>query len=166
MTNNDTATKPNPSAREICAHPVHLLAFGFGAGLAPKAPGTFGTLVGVLAYLPLQSLSLPAYVSITALLCAAGVWICGKSAERLGIHDHPGIVWDEIAGLLITMTAAPAGWIWIAVGFVLFRLFDILKPWPIRIVDRRIKGGFGIMLDDILAGLFASAVLQSIQLVL
>lgn len=89
-----------------------------------------------------------------------GIWICGRSAEKLGVHDHPGIVWDEIAGYLVTMIAAPAGWVWIVVGFCLFRLFDIWKPWPIKKIDRGVESGFGIMLDDIIAGFFAFALLQ------
>ncbi|HEY0635606.1 MAG TPA: phosphatidylglycerophosphatase A [Gammaproteobacteria bacterium] len=140
--------------------PVHFLALGFGSGLAPFAPGTLGTLAAVPLYLLLQPLSLPIYVAVTALLFIVGVFICDLSARKLGVHDHPGIVWDEVVGYLVTMTAAPAGWHWLVVGFVLFRLFDILKPWPIRFIDQRVEGGFGIMLDDLLAGVMAALLLQ------
>mgnify|MGYP001814890876 CR=1 FL=1 len=139
---------------------VHLLAFGFGAGCSPKAPGTMGTLLAVGIYLPLAGLSLNVYLLVLLGVVVAGIWLCGQAAKDLGVHDHPGIVWDEIAGYLLTMTAAPAGWLWMIIGFALFRLFDIWKPWPIGWLDRRVGGGLGIMLDDIVAGLFAAAGLQ------
>jgi len=140
--------------------PVHFLALGFGSGLSPKAPGTFGTLAAVPIYLLLQSIPLPAYLGITALMFVIGVALCDISARKLGVHDHPGIVWDEVVGYLVTMTAAPAGWYWMVIGFVLFRFFDIIKPWPIRVIDRRVEGGFGIMLDDLLAGMMAALLMQ------
>ena len=146
--------------KAVISSPVHLLAFGFGSGLSPFAPGTFGTLAAVLLYLPMQYLSLLNYCIVVALVCAVGIWICGRSSEMLGVHDHGGIVWDEFAGYFITMIAAPAGWQWIVVGFVLFRLFDILKPWPIKWADTKVEGGLGIMLDDILAGFISLAILQ------
>lgn len=155
-----------PTQRELVStvirSPVHLLAFGFGSGLAPFAPGTFGTLAAVLLYLPMQYLSLPLYCLMVAAVCVAGVWICGRSSEMLGVHDHGGIVWDEFAGYFITMIAAPAGWQWIVLGFVLFRIFDIIKPWPIKWADKQVHGGLGIMLDDILAGFISLALLQGI----
>ena len=149
----------NPSFRVLLQQPVLILAFGFGTGLAPKAPGTAGTLIGVLFYLLMQSLTLPVYLAVAVVIILLGIPICGVAAQRLGVHDHPGIVWDEIAGYLVTMTFAPAGWLWVLVGFLVFRLFDILKPWPISWLDRRIHGGLGIMLDDIVAGLFAGLLL-------
>lgn len=141
---------------------AHFLAFGFGAGRLPVAPGTFGTLVGILAYLLLQPLSAAVYAMAVLALFALGVWLCQVTERDLGVHDHPGIVWDEIVGYLITMFMAPAGWIWIVAGFALFRLFDIWKPFPIRQLERRIRGGFGNMLDDALAGFYALAVLQGV----
>lgn len=153
------AKKPIPVA--LLKDPVHFLSLGFGSGLAPVAPGTFGTLAAIPVYWLLQPVSLFYYVAITVFCCVIGVWLCGKTADDLGVHDHPGIVWDEIAGFLITMTAAPADWKWVVIGFVLFRIFDILKPWPIRWIDRKVSGGLGIMLDDIIAGVFAMLVLQS-----
>lgn len=139
---------------------AHFLAFGFGAGKAPVAPGTFGTLVGIAAYLLLQPLSAASYAVTVLALFALGVWLCQVTERDLGVHDHPGIVWDEIVGYLITMFMAPAGWIWIVAGFVLFRLFDIWKPFPIRQIERRIRGGFGNMLDDALAGLYSLAAMH------
>jgi len=141
-------------------NPIHLLACGLGSGAAPFAPGTFGTLIAIPLYLLMAPLELTYFVAITALLFLIGIPLCGITANDLDVHDHPGIVWDEVVGYLITMIAAPSGWLWVGVGFLLFRLFDILKPWPIRWVDRRVGGGFGIMFDDLLAGLFAFAVLQ------
>ena len=147
--------------KPLMANPVHLLAFGFGAGCSPRAPGTMGTLLAVALYLPLSHLATLPYVLVTVAACTIGIWLCGRAARDLGVHDHPGIVWDEIAGYLVTMIAAPPGLMWIAVGFALFRLFDIWKPWPIGWLDRRVGGGLGIMLDDIVAGLFAAACLQA-----
>ena len=145
-------------------NPIHLLAFGFGAGLAPIAPGTAGTLVAIPLYLLISDLPLTFYLAIVAVVSIAGIWICGRAADDLGVHDHPGIVWDEIAGYLLTMAMLPSGWLWIVAGFLLFRLFDILKPWPIRWLDRKVSGGLGIMLDDLAAALFALAILHAIRL--
>lgn len=156
----DKKTKIENLNQKVMTSPVNFLAFGFGSGLAPFAPGTFGTLAAIPLYLLMSSLSLSLYLLITAVVCVVGVWICGKSSEKLGVHDHSGIVWDEFAGYFITMIAAPTGWLWIVVGFALFRLFDIWKPWPISLLDKNVGGGFGIMIDDILAGIFAFIGLQ------
>ena len=150
------APLPRPDWRD----PVQFAACGFGAGFAPTAPGTAGTLVALPLWWLLQPLPLAVYVAVVAGLALAGVWLCGRAAAALGVHDHPAIVWDEIVGYLVTMLAAPAGWVPMLLGFALFRAFDILKPWPIRVADRRVHGGLGIMLDDLLAGLFAAIVLQ------
>ena len=155
-----TLPTDEPRARPDLRQPLHLLAFGFGSGLSPWAPCTMGTLVAVPIYLGLSLLPLWGYLAVTDVVAAVGVWICGWSAARLGVHDHPGIVWDEIAGYLVTMILAPAGLPWIVAGFVLVRLFDILKPWPIGWLDRRVGGGLGIMLDDLVAGVFAFCCLQ------
>jgi len=141
-------------------NPIHLLATGFGTGLAPFAPGTFGTLVGVAFYLALDGLPLAVYLGAVLVLLLVGVPLCGVTARDLEVDDHPGIVWDEIVGYLVTMVAAPSGWPWVVAGFALFRFFDVLKPWPIRAIDERMAGGAGIMLDDVLAGIFAAACLQ------
>jgi phosphatidylglycerophosphatase A len=148
--------KPQPDMR----NPVHFLAFGFGSGLAPKAPGTFGTLAGIPVYLLLQPLALQWYLLAVVVVSVVGIYLCDKTSRDLGVHDHGGIVWDEIAGLLVTMIAAPPGWLAIALGFVLFRLFDIWKPWPISWLDKKVDGGLGIMVDDLLAGVFALIGLQ------
>jgi phosphatidylglycerophosphatase A len=141
-------------------HPVDFLALGFGSGLLPVAPGTAGTVAAIPVYLLLQPLATPYYVALVVLLALVGIAICGQTASRLGVHDHPGIVWDEIVGYLVTMTFAPPGWLWVALGFVLFRLFDIVKPWPIKWCDRQVGGGLGIMLDDLLAGVLSAGLLQ------
>jgi phosphatidylglycerophosphatase A len=151
--------------RTVLTSPVHFLAFGFGSGLSPKAPGTMGTLAAIPLYLLLMNLPLTGYLLAVLLISVAGIWICGESSRRLGVHDHGGIVWDEFAGFLLTMTAAPQGWEWIVLGFALFRLFDIWKPWPVRVADRQLHGGLGIMLDDILAGIYAWLVLQAVAYV-
>ncbi len=144
----------------VFGNPIHFLAFGFGSGLAPVAPGTFGTLVGIPFFLFMVSLPLWAYLLLTLAFFLFGVWICDRSSKLLGVHDHGGIVWDEIVGYLVTMIAAPQGWEWIVIGFILFRIFDIFKPWPIAYLDRHVSGGFGIMIDDILAGVYAMFILQ------
>jgi phosphatidylglycerophosphatase A len=152
------------SAREILSNPIHCLAFGFGSGLAPKAPGTFGTLLAVPLYILLSQLSLLPYILVVVIAFAVGIYLCGRTATDLGVHDHPGIVWDEFVGFWITMIAAPAGWLWVIIGFILFRLFDIWKPWPIRFFDKNVESGLGIMIDDVLAGIYALMVLQLIAL--
>ncbi|MEZ5452799.1 MAG: phosphatidylglycerophosphatase A [Thiothrix sp.] len=144
----------------VFSSPVHFLAFGFGSGLSPVAPGTAGTLAAIPLYLLLAQWPLWGYVLATLVISVAGIWICGESSRLLGVHDYSGIVWDEFAGFLLTMLAAPVGWGWIVAGFCLFRLFDVWKPWPVRVADRNIHGGLGIMLDDILAGIYAFLCLQ------
>lgn len=148
------------SFSRLWREPPLLLAFGFGLGLVPKAPGTAGTLLGVALHFATQGLVLPLRAGLVLALFLLGVWVCGVAARRLGVHDHQGIVFDEVVGYLIAMLLAPTGWLWALVGFVLFRLFDIWKPWPIRLADRRVKGGYGIMLDDALAGALAAVILS------
>lgn len=150
----------------ILRNPVHLLAFGFGSGLSPKAPGTVGTLVAIVPYLLFSQLPLPAYLLILLFSFGLGIYLCGKSAELLGVHDHGGIVWDEFVGFWITMLVAPQGWVWILLGFLLFRFFDILKPFPISYLDKQLGGGLGIMMDDAVAGTFAWFCLQLIALMI
>jgi len=144
----------------IFRDPVLFVAFGFGAGLAKKAPGTFGTLVGIPIYLLLVVAGPTCYALSLIALTLGGIWICQQASDRLGVHDHQGIVLDEIVGFLITMVAVPVSWQAILIGFALFRLFDIVKPWPIRIIDERVGGGLGIMMDDVLAGVLAALVMQ------
>ena len=147
------------AARTVFTDPVNFLAFGFGTGLAPVAPGTAGSLPGVLLFWLTLDFGLYVQLTVAAVLVVAGVWICGESARRIGVHDHGGIVWDEIAGMYLTLLAAPLtpiGWL---AAFVLFRVMDIVKPWPIRDLDHRLGGGVGIMLDDLVAALYAAVVL-------
>ncbi|MCP5152220.1 MAG: phosphatidylglycerophosphatase A [Ectothiorhodospiraceae bacterium] len=139
-----------------------LVALAGGSGLAPRAPGTFGTVAGVVVYLALAPLSLPLYLGAVAVVVAVAIWACGRAARALGVHDHPSIVADEVAGYLVTMIAAPPGWPWVLVGFVAFRVLDIAKPWPIGPIDRRVHGGLGIVADDVVAGLLALAVVQGL----
>ena len=136
-------------------NPVHLVATGFGSGLMPKAPGTFGTLAAIPLYLAISQFDLWLYLLITVVVTVIGVAICDYTSKALGVHDHSGIVIDEIAGYFITMIAVPFDWLWILAGFLLFRFFDILKPWPISWIDKNLHGGIGIMLDDVLAGVFS-----------
>jgi phosphatidylglycerophosphatase A len=142
-------------AKPRLANPVHLLAFGFGTGVAPFAPGTVGTLVGVLFFWLLGGLQIGIYIAIISVMYLLGIWLCDKASKDLGVEDHPGIVWDEIVGYLVTMIGMPVDLYWMLAGFLLFRLFDIWKPWPIRFIDKNVKGGSGIMLDDLLAAGYA-----------
>ncbi|HZJ93993.1 MAG TPA: phosphatidylglycerophosphatase A [Thiopseudomonas sp.] len=137
----------------------HFLAFGFGSGLAKQAPGTWGTLAG-LVFVPILHL-LPLWLAITVIVLASvfGVWLCGRVADDLGVHDHGGIVWDEMVGIWLTLILLPNSWPWWLLGFIVFRLLDIVKPWPISLLDRHVTGGLGIMLDDMLAGVIAAGLL-------
>ena len=150
----------NHTPDSVWKNPVHWLAFGCGSGTIPFAPGTFGTLAAVVLYIPMAKFTLITYILVLVLTFLGGIYLCGRTAKDLQQHDHSGIVWDEFVGYWITMLAAPPGWVWIVTGFLLFRLFDISKPWPINWVDRRVGGGLGIMLDDLLAGLLAALCLQ------
>jgi len=146
-------------AKQVLTDPVNFVAFGFGAGLAPFAPGTVGSLLGVALAWSVIDLGLEFQLGLAVVLFLSGIWICGESARRIGVHDHGGIVWDEICGCYVTLLVAPpeiTGW---ALGFLLFRGFDIVKPWPIRDLDHRLHGGLGIMLDDLVAALYAALLL-------
>lgn len=145
--------------------PVQLLALGFGSGLAPRAPGTMGTVVAVGLDLLLRSLGDNWRIAITVVALLGGIWLCDASARRLGVHDHPAIVWDEIAAYLVIMLFVPLSWLWIVVSFVLFRVFDIWKPWPIRELDHGIGGGLGIMLDDVIAAVYTVVAMTVLQLI-
>jgi len=135
--------------------PVVFIAMGLGSGLSPKAPGTAGTLLTVPLVYFLQQQSQLIYFIATAFILITGSWICGYAAKKLNVHDHSGIVYDEVAGFLITMSIAPHGWFWMIAGFILFRFFDAAKPWPISWFDKNVHGGFGIMLDDVIAGIIS-----------
>lgn len=140
--------------------PVYFLAFGFGSGLMPTAPGTWGTLAAVPLYLLLMNMHWAMYLVLTSVAFALGIWICDKVSQDLGVHDYKGIVWDEIVGYLLTMFMAPKGLFWMICGFILFRIFDIWKPQPIGYIDRKVRGGLGIMLDDVMAAVPAWLIMQ------
>ncbi len=142
------------------SNPIHLAAVGFGSGLASKAPGTFGTLAAVPIYYLLSFLSTEVYISLLLISSLLGFWLCHITSRDMGVHDHKAIVWDEFVGYWITMVTVPFSVPWAIVGFLLFRLFDILKPFPISWLDKKVSGGFGIMIDDIVAGIFAAISLQ------
>ncbi len=149
--------------KQIMSDPVLFLAFGFGSGLAKKAPGTFGTLAAVPVYWLFAQTNSLIYSILTIIVTVVGVWLCDSAAKKLAEHDFGGIVWDEIAGYLITLwfvSYSVQAMLW---GFVLFRFFDILKPWPIRWIDKQVGGGLGIMLDDVLAAVFAGGLLLLAQ---
>ncbi|WP_019614178.1 phosphatidylglycerophosphatase A [Psychromonas ossibalaenae] len=142
------------------SNPVHLAAVGFGSGLANKAPGTFGTVAAIPFYYLMSFLPLEMYVAVLVVSSLLGFWICHVTSRDLGVHDHKAIVWDEFVGYWITMVMVPFNIQWAVVGFILFRFFDILKPYPISWLDKKVHGGLGIMIDDIVAGVFAAIVLQ------
>jgi len=151
---------------KLLLNPVHFLSLGFGTGLVPVAPGTAGTLAGTGLYMLLAWMPLPSYLLLVGFLYLAGIALCAYTARTLETRDHPAIVWDEVVGFLVTMSFAPEGWQWILAGFLLFRVFDIWKPWPIRRLERQLKGGHGIMADDLLAAVFALTILQIIAYIL
>ncbi len=158
-------TTSRPDFKFLFAHPAHLVAFGFGTGLAPKAPGTVGTLLGLPLFWAIVSLA-PDRPNQIILLIAAflfGIWACARAGRALGVPDHGGIVWDEIVAFALVLLFTPPAWAWVTIAFALFRLFDILKPWPIRLADTHLKNGFGVMFDDLLAALYAIAALKGLQ---
>ena len=149
-----------PIPKRLLRDPGHLLSFGFGSGLSPYAPGTAGTLAAIPFYLLLSQLTPLVYLLATLISVVLGVYLCGRTSKALGVHDHAGIVWDEFAGFFITMLFAPVSLMTVILGFCLFRIFDIFKPWPISVIDSRLHGGLGVMLDDVIAGVYAMLILQ------
>jgi phosphatidylglycerophosphatase A len=147
---------------KVWQDPFSFIAFGFGAGLMPRAPGTWGTLAAIPLYLLISNLAWEYYLFITIMAFFLGVFVCHRVSSEMGIHDYGGIVWDEVVGYFLTMFMVPVHPAWMIIGFCLFRLFDIWKPQPIRYIDRRVKGGLGIMLDDVLAAIPAWIILQLI----
>ncbi len=148
------------TARQVIKDPTLFLAFGFGSGLSKYMPGTMGTVAAIPLYLLLLQANDFVYISATLLSVVLGIFICDKAAKKLDVHDFGGIVWDEVAGFLITMCGIAYSWQSLLAGFVLFRLFDIVKPWPIKWLDQHVEGGFGIMLDDVVAGVFAALLMR------
>ena len=149
--------------RKVLTDPVNLLAFGLGIGLSPIAPGTLGSLLGVALAWTSFGLPLGLRLIIAIVLIMSGIWLCGESARRIGVHDHPGIVWDEIAGIYLALLIAPPSIMGWTLGFGFFRLFDIWKPWPIGDLNNRLKGGLGIMLDDFVAALYTVLLLGFVE---
>ena len=159
-----------PGWRFLLAHPAHLLAFGFGVGLLPGARGTVGTLLAFPLYWGTSPrLDTQWMLIVAAALFLAGLWICGKTGADLGVHDYRGIVWDEIAAFYLVLVLLPVDakqqWLWQAFAFLLFRLFDIFKPQPVRYFDRAYQNGFGVMLDDVVAAFYTLLVLAGWKLV-
>jgi phosphatidylglycerophosphatase A len=159
-----TSRKPvlttSPDRHFLLSHPAHFVALGFGSGLAEKAPGTFGTLVAVPLFMALMLTPEIVHFIVIALLFLAGIPICRKAGDALGVPDHGSIVWDEIVAFMLVLQFTPQTWPWWLPAFVLFRVFDIWKPFPIRQCDARLKGGFGVMFDDLLAAIYAIACLK------
>lgn len=151
---------PPDLARQVLRDPVHWLAFGLGSGLLPVAPGTWGSLLAVGIYWALPPVPLAIMLPALAVAFLAGCVICGTSARRLGVHDHGGIVFDEVVSMLLVLCVTPRTAGWTLVAFLAFRVFDVVKPWPIREADHRIPGGLGIMLDDVLAAVYAALVVR------
>ena len=154
------------------SNPAHLAAVGFGSGLAPVAPGTFGTLAAIPLFYLLAMLNIEWYIGVLIVTSLVGFWLCDVTTNAMGVHDHKSIVWDEFVGYWITMlpvlimypsiqNGGAIPFVWVAVGFALFRFFDVLKPFPISWLDKKVEGGFGIMIDDIVAGVFAALVLTA-----
>jgi len=149
------ANQIQPDFKLLLSHPAHFCALGFGAGLAKKAPGTFGTLVGLPLFLLTAGLGFYSQLAIISVLFLIGIYCCDKTGKALGVSDHGSIVWDEIVAIMLVLTVTPYQWQWWLAAFLLFRLFDIWKPAPIRQCDAMVKGGFGVMLDDLLAAVYA-----------
>lgn len=149
-----------PVPDTIWQKPTHFIAFGFGTGALPYAPGTFGTLIAIPFYLALQNLPWTIYLGILFAVILGSIWLCHRVAKEINVHDHQGMCLDEVVGYLVTMFNAPHGLIWVLLGFGLFRFFDIVKPWPISYMDEKIPGGAGVILDDVAAGIFSCAILQ------
>lgn len=157
----DYKTIPIPDS--VWQKPSHFIAFGLGSGVMPFAPGTFGTLMAIPFYIMMQSFSNTLYFFVVLLITLASMWLTDKVSKEINVHDHPGMCIDEFVGFFVTMFAAPKGFLWIALGFGLFRFFDIVKPWPINYVDTHVKGGVGVILDDVIAGVFSCIVLHIIH---
>lgn len=152
----DTTTSRAPDARFLLSHPAHFIALGFGSGLAPAAPGTFGTLAGLGLYWLLALVAPPLVIAFLAIPAFfLGVWACERTGRDLGVQDHGAMVWDEIVAFLPLAALASSSLLLQAVAFALFRLFDIWKPYPIRLVEKNVKGGMGVMVDDLMAGAYA-----------
>lgn len=154
--------KPRMAVPEaVWQKPSYFIAFGLGSGAMPFAPGTFGTLACIPFYLMLSDHLLPnLYLGFVVIFIILSAFLSELISRQIHIHDHPGMCIDEFAGFFVTMIYAPKGWVWVLIGFILFRFFDIVKPWPINLVDEKMQGGFGMVFDDVLAGIFSMVILQ------
>jgi phosphatidylglycerophosphatase A len=149
-----------PGAGFLIAHPAHFVALGFGTGLSPVVPGAFGSLLAIPLYALLaQGLTPPGVAAAIAALFVLGIWACGKTGRDLGVPDHGAMTWDEVVAFLAVLLVAPAGGWWTLGAFVAFRFFDMVKPPPIRYVERALKGGLGVMADDAIAAFYTLIVL-------
>lgn len=151
-----------PLPRTIWTNPIHFIASAFGSGALPKWPGTWATLAAVPMVIALKHLPEWYYLIVAIALNVLGIYVCDVFNRDIGAEDHPGCAWDEMAGFFLVMLWVPLTWYYLLLGFLLFRFFDILKPWPISWCDRNIHGGFGVMLDDVVAALFSLAILHAI----
>lgn len=150
-------------ARLRLTNPCHLLAVGLGSGLSPIVPGTMGSLMAIPLWLIFKDLPLTPYLLLLVLSFVLGVYLCDKTSKDMGVHDHGSIVWDEFVGMWMTLLVIPVhSWQWVLIAFIAFRIFDMWKPWPIRWFDRYVHGGFGIMIDDVIAALFAMAAVAAL----
>lgn len=157
---------PQPDFKLLVSHPAHFLSLGIGAGLSPKAPGTVGTLLGFPLFWFIKDYPLSQQLALIGVLFLAGIYFCDVTCKALGVADHGSIVWDEIVAMMLVLTVAPICWQSYLVAFLLFRLFDIWKPFPIRQFDAKLKGGFGVMFDDLLAAIYAILVLKGLLWIL
>lgn len=160
------SNKPIPEIPDkVWTNPWYFFVFGFGIGTIPFAPGTFGTLLAIPFYLLVSPLPIWWYITFVIAFIIFSSYASDRVSKEIHEHDHPGMCIDEFAGFFVTMIGAPSGWAWVALGFILFRLFDIWKPWPIRLIDEQVHGGFGMILDDVVAGIFAMLVIQLIHFI-
>lgn len=158
------ANIPAPPFKTLLTHPALFLGFGLGSGLITPAPGTWGTLFGLILFIPLLLWQPDWALGLFIFSVLAGSWICGRAAQLVGVHDHGGIVWDEFAGIWLVLLLLPQQtWPYWLAAFISFRVFDIVKPWPISWVDQKVPGGTGIMLDDLIAGLFAIGIIWLVK---
>lgn len=166
ISKNPSRVPPNSTSQLAFSTLAGFFALGFGSGLSPRAPGTMGSLAAIPLALLLIPLSPLAYGLVLLAAFGFGIYCCGETSRRMAVQDPGAIVWDEIVAMWLVLAFVPASWAWWLGAFLLFRLFDISKPWPIRWLDRSVKGGFGIMLDDILAAVYAVIILQLVQRIL
>jgi phosphatidylglycerophosphatase A len=157
------ADKILPTPKFLFSHPAHFLALGFGSGLNPRMPGTCGTFIAIPLFAALMLTPEFVHYIVITLLFAIGIPICARTGKALGVADHSGIVWDEIVAFMLVLEFTPFAWPWWLAAFLLFRLFDIWKPFPIRQCDMKMKGGFGVMFDDLLAAVYAIAAVKAVQ---